>query len=159
MADVMGIKFDEKQWGLIEMAVISKLNTYSETSGEYQELKCILKRIYLAEYQKTQNTNCTKEQQPAAAAALVPPTSSTSSPSQGFRQTLPPRNTYQPQSADNAQSTPYISEPKARRFWAIYKKSNKPKATVDEMLKSMGFSNYKKITVDKYDELINWLQA
>ena len=83
------------------------------------------------------------------------------------RSSLPPLSSYQPQSANNAQpaSSPTrsggrrISDKQAARFYGIGKTSTKRPSEVTEKLKSLGFSNYKAITIDKYDELINWLQA
>ena len=55
--------------------------------------------------------------------------------------------------------TSRISDKQSGRFYAIQKKSNKRPSEVTAYLASMGFSNYKAITVDHYDECINWLQS
>lgn len=163
MADV-NLNLNGEDFEEVKKSLVFRLARLTEGSEEYKRLWGLTGRVFRAEWGSFNAVELAKTQAAPETPTPLPhrhiqaqaPASSTSS---SFKPALPPRLTYQPQSAENAQSTPYISEPKARRFWAIYKKSNKPKAAVDEKLKSLGFSNYKKITVGKYDELINWLQS
>jgi len=85
-----------------------------------------------------------------------------------YKPTLPPLNTYQPQpppstpppaTSNSSSGRGRISDKQSGRFYAIGKKSGKRPSEITAFLASLGFKNYKEITVDRYDECINWLQA
>lgn len=151
------------------------LERHAREIGNVIELKYVAElraKLYpeLAKHGQDTDRTPTQEKQEVQSPGPQPqrPAQSQAPVNIGFKPSLPPLNSYQQQSAENAQpaprrmasgGTPIISEKQSKRLYAIQMKSGKKQYEVKEYLKRMGFTSSKDITVDKYEEIINWVQS
>jgi hypothetical protein len=86
---------------------------------------------------------------PTPAEEMMPGQESTDTPTQ-TQQQAPPRSNG---------SGPVITDPQAKRFYALSKASGKSKDEIDAMLRHFGFASDREITKAKYDAVCNAVQT
>lgn len=164
MADVIRIELSGEECRLLDNLLHKHLANITDhrllpldgCKEEYEKAVMLARKLIRAEFfTPTMSVPQAEEKQQHPQPAPRPQQQEQRSP-------LPPLSSYQPQAPTSGQSGSglhRISDKQSGRFYAIQKKSSKRPSEVTEKLKSLGFSNYKAITADRYDELINWLQS